>query len=112
MKKAILLSLVLMFVGVFCQAESAPLVTMAAELQTGLRDVISFAGSTVTDAVSLYDIDSGYPSRFRIGLGFTSPDSNWGITTRLESDNLTGPSTGAGWNRPWSGESSSMAWCC
>jgi hypothetical protein len=99
MKKAILLPLVLTFVGALCQAEGAPLITMTAELQTGLRDIISFAGSTVSDAVSLYDIDSGNPSRFRIGLGFTSQDSNWGITTRLDSESLAGPNMGASWNQ-------------
>ena len=99
MKKTLFVPLVLMFAGVLGHAQGVPPFTITAELQTGLRDVVSFAGSTVTDAVSLYDIDSGNPSRFRIGLGFTSLDSNWGITTRLDSENLAGPSMGASWNQ-------------
>jgi hypothetical protein len=53
MKKTALLPLVLMFVGLLSYGEGAPVVTITGLLQTGLQDVVSFTGSTVTDEVTL-----------------------------------------------------------
>jgi opacity protein-like surface antigen len=53
----------------------------------------------VSDAISLYDISSGKPSRFRIGLGVGSSDGQWGITTRLDNELLLSGGQSATWNR-------------
>ncbi len=79
----IVLALALMAAAVFAQGE--PTIKITGQLQTGLRDVVTINGAVVSDAVSLYDAETGNPARFRIGLSFTSADGNWGLTTRLDA---------------------------
>lgn len=70
------------------------------QLQTGLQDVVTISGYTAVDALSLYDNDTGNPSRFRIGLFFTSPDENWGLTARLDNEVLrSSPYVSPVWNQ-------------
>ena len=80
MKKAIVLFAAVLIIPITAYAQGGALVKLSAELDTGVQDVITFSGSAMSDAVSLYDVNTGMPSRFRIGLGVGSMDGNWGIT--------------------------------
>lgn len=98
MKKSFVLFVALVLFQATAHAQTGDAVKISIELDTGARDVFTFSGSSRTDAVSLYDVNSGEPSRFRVGLGVTSIDGNWGITTRLESG-LKAGGFAASWNR-------------
>ena len=85
MKKTSIVVLALALVGGALFAQGEPTVKISGQLQTGLRDEATINSAGVTDAVSLYDAETGNPARFRIGLSFTSADGNWGLTTRLDA---------------------------
>lgn len=85
MKKTSIVVLALALVGGALFAQGEPTVKISGQLQTGLRDEATINAAGVTDAVSLYDAETGNPARFRIGLSFTSADGNWGLTTRLDA---------------------------
>lgn len=99
MKKSLVLILALVIFPTMAHAQTADAVKISIELDTGAQDVFTFSGSSRTDAMSLYDVYSGEPSRFRVGLGMASADGNWGITTRLDSEVLQSSSINASWNR-------------
>jgi hypothetical protein len=99
MKKRILVCAALAICCGVVFAQGAPLVTLTGQLQTGVQDVVALGAGTVSDAVSLYDIESGSPSRFRVGVLFASPDGTWGISTRLDGENLAVGGLTATWNR-------------
>jgi hypothetical protein len=100
MKKTSIVVLALALVGGAVFAQGEPTIKITGQLQTGLRDVVTINGAVVTDAVSLYDAETGNPARFRIGLSFTSPDGNWGVTTRLDAgSNPVVLPLYASWNR-------------
>lgn len=100
MKKTLLL-IAVSALAVFASYADGPTgFRITGQLQTGLQDVVTISGYTAVDAVSLYDSDSGNPSRFRIGLFFTSPDDNWGLTARLDNEVLAGsPFISPAWNQ-------------
>lgn len=99
MKKAIVLVAALLIMPMMAYAQSGVQVKLSAELDTGAQDVITFSGSSTSNAVSLYDVTTGLPSRFRLGLVVGSIDGNWGITTRLDSELLQAGGLAASWNR-------------
>ena len=100
MKKALLSALLLAAVVLAAGADGAPLFRITGELDTGVQDVVTLQPSATADSISLYDIDSGNASRFRIGLSFTGPDGNWGLTTRLDNEISTSSAPfSASWNQ-------------
>jgi hypothetical protein len=99
MKKSLVLIIALVIFPTIAHAQTGDAVVINIELDTGAHDVITFSGSRTSDAVSLYDVNSGRPSRFRVGLGVGSVDGNWGITTRLDSEILQSGGLAASWNR-------------
>jgi len=98
-KKSLVLIVALFVFHTPAHAQTGDAVRLSVELGTGAQDVITFSGSSRSDAMSLYDVNSGKPSRFRVGLGVGSADGNWGITTRLDSEVLQSVSITATWNR-------------
>lgn len=99
MKKSFVLIVALVIAQAAAHAQAGDAVKISVELDTGAQDVITFSGSSRSDAMSLYDVNSGRPSRFRVGLSVGSGDGNWGITTRLDSEVLQSVSITASWNR-------------
>ena len=100
MKKALLSALLLAAVVLAAGADGAPLFRITGELDTGVQDVVSMTAAGTSDSISLYDNDTGNPSRFRIGLSFTSPNGNWGLKARLDNETLLAAGTlSAAWNQ-------------
>jgi len=86
-------------VAIACGAQDAPVIRLTGQLGTGFQDLLQLSGTSLSDAISLYDFASGKPSRFRVELQFAAPDGNWGITTRLDSEVLSNGGLSATWNQ-------------
>jgi hypothetical protein len=100
MRKALFGFMLLSAVTVAAGADGAPLFRVTGQLQTGVQDVVTVTAGGASDGISLYDNDTGNPSRFRIGLYFTSPDGNWGLTARLDNEALSNAGTlSAAWSQ-------------
>jgi hypothetical protein len=99
MKKALLGFLLFSAVVLAAVADEAPVFRVTGQLETGVQDVIRYSSDGVTDAVSLYDNDTGSSSRFRIGFTVTGADDTWGIVTRLDNETLSNGGLVATWNQ-------------
>jgi hypothetical protein len=99
MKKALLGFVLICSLVLAAGADGTPVFRITGQLETGVQDVIRSSSAGLTDAISLYDNDSGTSSRFRIRFTVTGAEGNWGIVTRLDNEALANGGLVATWNQ-------------